>query len=249
MIPAAVLLGFLAALLAWAALGDAQVRLGKRILERLPSLSTRWERMARGLGLPPEVPVRKAGASALILAATLPLGLAWGPAFLLLGLLAAALPPMSLERAWSSRSRRVERDLPWILDFLRMGVQAGMDFEASLERAARVRPGPLGAEIQELLSRIRVGVARRKALEEWGEASAVSSVRSLAGALVQADALGVSLSPVLLSQAEAARTRQMQRAEALAQKAPVKLLFPLALCILPVTFLVLFGPIFLTVMP
>ena len=249
MIPAGILLGLLALLLAWPARGDALLRLGARLLALLPPLALRWGRMVKGLGLSPELPARRLGESVGILVVGLLLALAWGPAFFLLGILAATFPLLSLERAWASRTRSVERDLPWILNFLRMGVQAGLDFEAALERSARIRPGALGAEVQELLSRIRVGVARRAALEEWGEASAVPSVRTLAGALVQADVLGSSLAPVLLAQAEAARTRQVQRAEALAQRAPVKLLFPLVLCIFPVTFLVLFGPIFLTVMP
>lgn len=248
MIPAALLLLALAALLAWVGRGDATLRVGRRVLAALPSLSVRWGRIARGLGLPAEVPARRAGASALLLPLCL-LGLLGGPALFLLGILAAALPAASLERAWAARTRSVERDLPWLLDFLRMGVQAGLDFEASLERSARARPGPLGAEVQELLSRIRVGVARRHALEAWGEATGVPAVRSLAGALVQADALGTGLSPVLQAQAEAARSRRFQRAEAEAQRAPVKLLFPLVLCVFPVTFLVIFGPILLTVMP
>ena len=126
-------------------------------------------------------------------------------------------------------------------------MQAGHDFEQALDRAARSRPGPLASEIQVLLSSIRMGVPRRRALEDWGEKSGLPSIRSLAAALVQADTMGSSLAPVLRAQSDAARIRRLQRAETLAQQAPVRLLLPLVVCFFPLTFLILFGPIFLSI--
>jgi len=70
-------------------------------------------------------------------------------------------------------------------------------------------------------------------------------LRSLVSALVQADALGTPLAPVLRQQAAQMRALRSLEAQRKAAQAPVKMLLPLMLFILPVVFLVLFGPIFL----
>jgi len=211
-------------------------------------LSIRWKALSEGLGLPESHPASVLGISAvlglmmllLLAPVSLPLALLSAP-------LAAILPVLSLEKSWARRETLLERELPWMLDFLVLGVQAGHDFEQALDRAARARPGPLASEVQSLLSSVRMGVPRRRALETWGEKARLPSIRSLASALVQADTMGSSLAPVLRAQADAARIRRLQRAETRAQQAPVRMLMPLVICFFPLTFLILFGPIFLSI--
>lgn len=243
-------LGLGAAALAGAAFGSPGAwleTLGSRLLalESMKPAADRWERLAHGLGWPAGTVARRAGLSVLLLAAGILL-LLMGPAGLLVAA-TSALPLLALEQAWARRAQGMEKDLPWILDFLTMGVQAGLDFEVALDRASRARPGPLASGIQSLISRIRMGLPRRQALAEWGERSRLPALGALAAALVQAEVMGSGLSPVLKAQAESLRLRRMQRAESQAQQAPVKMLFPLVLCIFPLTFLILFGPIFVSV--
>ena len=222
--------------------------LGESLLACLGPLAERWRRLSEGLGLSASHPASVLGRAiffallALFLLAPLSLAMA-----LIAAALVAALPILRLEKAWALRGLALERELPWMLDFLILGVQAGHDFEQALDRAAHCRPGPLASEIQALLSSVRMGVPRRRALEDWGDRSRLPAIRSLTSALVQADTMGSSLSPVLRAQADAARVRRLQRAETKAQQASVHMLLPLVLCFFPLTFLILFGPIFLSI--
>lgn len=254
LIPAGTVLGAAALGLGWVAVrgavswGPLAAALGRSFLDRplAQPLARRWERMARDLACSADEPSRRLGTSLALAAASLVAGVLAPVAGAIL-LLLSVLPLMALERDWARRNLEMERELPWTLDLLCLGVQAGMDFEVALDRSTRARSGPLAAEIQQVLSRIRMGVSRRQALMEWGERAALPPLQALTGALVQADATGGSLTPVLKAQAESVRVRQLQRSETQAQQAPVKMLFPLVFCIFPVTFLVLFGPIFLSV--
>jgi tight adherence protein C len=253
LIPAGTVLGAAALALGWVAVrglswGSLAAALGRAVLDRplARPLALRWKGLALDLGRPSDDPSRRLGTSLALVAASLVAG-ALAPVAGALLLFLSVLPPLALERDWARRNLALERELPWTLDLLCLGVQAGLDFEVALDRSTRARSGPLAAEIQQVLSRIRMGVSRRQALMEWGERAALPPLQALTGALVQADATGGSLTPVLKAQAESVRVRQLQRSETQAQRAPVKMLFPLVFCIFPVTFLVLFGPIFLSV--
>lgn len=240
---AGIALGAAAAALA---AGDRLEFAGAMALKAAGPAGRRWRGMADVLDLPPGAVERRAAASAAILAAAAAALAAGGvPALAAAFALAAVLPFLSLERGWSARGEALERELPWLLDFVTLGVQAGLDFEIALDRASRVRPGPLSAEVSRLLARIRMGVGRRTALLEWGGSAQIPSVRAMAGAMAQADALGTGVAQVLQAQAETARARRLHRAEAAAQRAPVKLLLPLVICFFPITFLVILGPILL----
>ena len=92
---------------------------------------------------------------------------------------------------------------------------------------------------------IQVGTPRRAALRNLAERVRQSDLRSVARALIQADELGVSVGSMLRIQSEQLRGRRFERAERLANEAPVKMLGPLLLCIFPAVFLVLLGPVLL----
>lgn len=234
----------LGALLCLAVAFPARLAALGRALAALPFLAfpyDRWTALAARLGLDPDDAARRLGLSAAILAALV--GMAVLDARICLALPLASLPLLRLEQAWTARRETLERELPWTLDLVAVGVQAGLDFEVALDRASRTRQGRLAAAVQELLARVRMGVPRRQALLEWGEGSGVPAIRTLAGALVQADEVGSALGPALKAQSESVRTALLQRAEAEAQRAPVRMLFPLVLCFFPVTFLVIFGPL------
>ena len=103
---------------------------------------------------------------------------------------------------------------------------------------------PLSEELMRVVRETQVGTPRREALRAMARRVAIPDVRSLVGALVQADELGASVGAVLRIQAEQIRQRRFERAEKLANEAPVKLLGPLVLFIFPAVFLVLLGPVF-----
>lgn len=160
------------------------------------------------------------------------------------GFLASCLPDYSLRRQTALRLIRMQREVPFMLDLLTLCVEAGLSLHAALQQAAQhAPPGSLRQSLQDALAAIRTGVPRDQALEQWAEACMLPAVRSLVLALAQADQLGMSLSPVLRAQAGQQRSERFLRAEKLALEAPVKMLFPMVLCIFPCTFLVIAFPV------
>lgn len=158
-----------------------------------------------------------------------------------------ALRPMVwLKRTIKARHREIERGLPFVLDLLTLSVEAGLDFMTSIRRLIdRRKVDALSEEFIRAVREMQVGRTRRDALRDMAERAQQPDLSSVVSALVQADELGVGVGTILRIQAEQMRTRRFQRAEKMANEAPVKLLFPLVCFIFPSVFLVLLGPIFL----
>jgi len=167
--------------------------------------------------------------------------------FFLVFLLLLALQPASwLRQVLAQRHRVIERGLPFVLDLLTLSVEAGLDFMTAIRRVIERRKlDALGEELLRMLRDIQIGKTRRDALRELGRRSMQSDLNSVVSALVQADELGISLGSILRIQADQMRVRRFQRAEKLAQEAPVKMLFPLIAFIFPAVFIVLLGPVIL----
>jgi tight adherence protein C len=178
-------------------------------------------------------------------ASTAPLLQKLQPSLVVIGLLWLVLyPGMWLRGAVQARHREIQRALPFVLDLLTLSVEAGMDFMSSLQRNIERRAlDALGEELIRVVREIQVGKTRRVALRDMGERVNLPDLRSVVTALVQADELGVSIGSILHIQADQMRQRRFERAERLANEAPVKMLFPLMFFIFPSVFLVLLGPV------
>lgn len=159
-------------------------------------------------------------------------------------LLLGCWPLLWLRAAVRRRQAAIVRALPFAIDLLTLSVEAGLDFMAALRRCTE-RPvvDPLSEELLRVVAETQVGTPRRDALRAFAARVGLPDVRSLVGALVQADELGVSIGGILRIQADQMRKRRFERAEKLANEAPVKLLGPLVLFVFPAVFLVLLGPI------
>ncbi len=167
----------------------------------------------------------------------------YGLLLFLLSLSVLVLGPEAwLDRALGRRQGAVRRDLPAMLELLMISVEAGLAFDQALARAAGSVPGPLGEEFARFLGEVRMGADHRSALEAIDRRTDIDELRSFLMALVQAETFGVSVAAILRSQAEQARTAQRQHVQEEAQKAPVKMLFPLVFCVLPALFIVVAGP-------
>jgi tight adherence protein C len=159
-------------------------------------------------------------------------------------LLAYSYPLMWLRGTLKRRHLAILRALPFVLDLLTLSVEAGMDFMSALQRnCERRKLDPLNEELIRMTREIQVGLPRRVALRNMAERVRQPDLKGVAHALIQADELGVSIGSILRIQSDQLRGRRFDRAEKMANEAPVKMLGPLMLCIFPAVFVVLLGPI------
>ena len=152
------------------------------------------------------------------------------------------LPNMWLSSKAKARQKAITRALPDMLDMMSICVDAGLGFEAALQKVAYQSDNELAVEMRRVISEIRVGVPRSDALRHLAERTQVPDVASFVAVLVQADRLGIAIRNVLNTQSVQMRIKRRQRAEEEAGKAPIKMLIPLVLFIFPAMFAVILGP-------
>lgn len=140
------------------------------------------------------------------------------------------------------RQKKVRLALADTLDLLSIAVEAGLGFDSALTKVIQNVPGPLSEEFFRALQEMQMGISRKDTLRALNARMKVDELHSFIIAIVQADVFGVSISQVLRVQAKEMRIRRLQRAEEIAVKAPVKMVFPLLLCVFPALFVVIVGP-------
>ncbi len=158
------------------------------------------------------------------------------------------LPQMWLKQRVTGRQTQIIKSLPDAFDLITTCVEAGLGLDAALSRVAEKVEGPFADELTRTLRDISLGKQRREALRELGDRTGVPDLLSFVNAVIQAEQMGSSVGTVLRVQAEQLRVRRRQRAEEQAYKAPVKMIFPLILCIFPTLFIVILGPAVITIM-
>jgi tight adherence protein C len=146
------------------------------------------------------------------------------------------------------RQHLILLQIPDTLDLLTISVRAGLGFDAALAKVVEKLEGPLIDEFRRALAEVRVGKARRDALRDIVPRTEVIPLTNFIGAIIQAEQLGVSISKVLQVQSEQLRIERRQRAEEMAAKAPIKMLFPLVGCIFPSLFIIILGPAMILIM-
>lgn len=149
-----------------------------------------------------------------------------------------------LSRRASQRADEGAAALPRLIDQLSISMEAGLSFDASLAHVVERGKGPLVDEMRVMLGEMRVGESRTRALKRVAERVAGPEIKAFVQAVVQAEQQGISLTSILRAQAGDLRNRRQMLAEERAMKAPVKMLFPIVIFILPVMFVVIIGPAF-----
>ena len=152
------------------------------------------------------------------------------------------LPDLLLYNAGLRRQARIQRALPDSLDMLTVCMEAGLGFDAALAQVAQNTDGPLAAEFARALQEMQIGQARSDALRSLLTRTTVPELRVFVASLVQAGELGIPIAKVLREQSGEMRLRRRQRAEEQAQKVPVKIMFPLVVCLFPALMVVVIGP-------
>ena len=153
-----------------------------------------------------------------------------------------SLPTSVVHRRAQRRMERVEDDLPELIDLLVVTVEAGLGFNGSLRVAAERFHGPLRDELRLTLQEQRLGLPTSTALTNLLDRCETPSMRSFVRSVLQGENLGVSIGQIMRNLGVEMRKRRRQYAEERAQKAPVKMLFPLIFLLLPALFIVLLFP-------
>jgi len=165
--------------------------------------------------------------------------------FLLALLLAAGAaigPDFVLRRVALSRAERISADLPEAIDQIVVSLEAGLSFDAAVSFYVRRGGSPLARELRIMLSEMRMGEGRSEALRRLAERVPSADMRNFVQMLLQSEGVGMSRAGILAALAADLRDRRQADAEERAHKAPVKMLFPLLIFIMPVMFVVILGP-------
>jgi tight adherence protein C len=157
------------------------------------------------------------------------------------------LPSIVLNRKTAERHHAIDRELPELIDLLVVTVEAGIGFNGSLRLAAQELDGPLAQELRLTLQEQSMGLATTEALDNLAYRIDAPGIKSFVRGIIQGETLGVSISQILRNLADEMRKKRKATAEELAQKAPVKMLFPLIFLIFPAMFVVLLLPALLQI--
>jgi tight adherence protein C len=195
----------------------------------------------------------------LVLAVVLPVGWLWFAAaggvkiaMILLGtvffaILGWILPMVVLNRRARQRTDAIDYELPELIDLLVVTLEAGVSFLASLQMAAERLAGPLGVELRLTLQEQRMGLTTNEALKGMLARADTPGMRTFVRSVLQGETLGTSTGQIMRNLAIEMRKRRRSAAEERAQKAPIKILFPLVFLIFPAMFIVLLGPAFYSI--
>jgi tight adherence protein C len=152
------------------------------------------------------------------------------------------LPILFIKLKINKRQTDIANELPDIMDILCVTMEAGLGFDAALIKIGERLSGVLVTELNIVHTEINFGKPRREALKSLSDRNSVEELKTFVGSIIQAEQLGIPINQVLKVQAEELRIKRKQKAEEKAMKAPVKMLIPLVLFVLPVLFIVLLGP-------
>jgi tight adherence protein C len=191
--------------------------------------------LAAGLGLASLIFLPLVGAlpTQVILGAIWLAGLGWiGPTFV-------------VRSQMRRRQKEMQLALPDMLDLMVVCVEAGLGVNQALTRVAEEidHVSPILSEELTLTNlEIRAGTPRDEALQNFGDRTGLTDIRSLVGMMIQTERFGTSIATALRVQADTLRTKRRQRAEEAAAKTTIKLVFPLVLFVFPAMFAVVLGP-------
>jgi tight adherence protein C len=236
------------------AVDEYVTKLGDFVASRFNGLdSEQMRKELVGAGLYSVTPMKFAGYRAIATVAV--------PAVFVWALLTAALPvpivvvasALSVIAGWraplwivQSRARRrkleIDQQLPELIDLLVVTVEAGVGFSASLRIAGDRIGGALGEELRLTLQEQTMGLSTHEALANMLERAETPGLRSFIRSVLQGETLGVSIGQILRNVANEMRKRRRAIAEERAQKAPIKILFPLVFMIFPAIFVIILAP-------
>jgi tight adherence protein C len=156
------------------------------------------------------------------------------------------IPDLVLTRATRRHQKAIQNGLPDAIDLIVVCVEAGSSLDQAIVRASEeleLAMPALAGELRTVTNEIRAGKPRLEAFQGLAKRTQIDDVRALVAMLTQTDRFGTSIAQALRSHAATSRTKRRQRAEERAAKVGVKMVFPLALCLVPALYVVCLGPV------
>jgi tight adherence protein C len=160
------------------------------------------------------------------------------------------IPDLVLTRATRQHQKAIQNGLPDAIDLIVVCVEAGSSLDQAIMRASEeldLALPALAIELRTVTAEIRAGKPRLEAFQSLARRTNVEDVRALVAMLTQTDRFGTSIAQALRTHASTSRTKRRQRAEERAAKVGVKLVFPLALCLIPALYVVCLGPVIIRI--
>ena len=173
------------------------------------------------------------------------------PVSLIFGGIAFFVPDLWLSARIRARGKAIQNALPDVLDLLMVCVEAGMGFDAAVARIAdqpETRKSPLHQELLRMHLEVRAGRPREEAFRAFAGRIDTEDVRSMVSAFIQTEKLGTSLGRTLRVQSDASRVQRRHRAETKAQLAPLMMLLPTVVFLMPAFMLVAMAPSLLKIL-
>jgi tight adherence protein C len=169
----------------------------------------------------------------------------WGRKFIIVGVftvLGFYMPELLIRSRIQRRQKEIRRAMPDALDLLTICVEAGLGFDGAMSKVYEKSDTELSRAFGRVLREIQLGKLRREALRDMAERIGIAEMTSFVAAIIQSEQLGVSMARVLRIQSDQMRIKRRQAAEEEAQKAPIKMLFPMGVLIFPSILIILLGP-------
>lgn len=151
-------------------------------------------------------------------------------------------PILWLRRKVSVRRDEIQADLPDVIDVLVVCVEAGLTFEAAMERVVEKYDHGLAEEINRTLQEVRLGRPRLEALSDLGQRTGVEDLNNFVQAIIQSEQLGSGIARILHIQSEDIRQKRLMTAQERGARASLKMLLPMIGCIFPTLWVILLGP-------
>lgn len=229
-------------------------RVGRMLEQTMPEkmrqeihLSLQLAGRPGGLGTSDFIAVRYVMTGALCVLGLLIGVLTGQKALIALGALVGAVAGMYAPTFWlrtmvNRRRTEIQLDLPDVIDVLVVCVEAGLTFEAAMERVVEKYDHALASEFERVLQEVRLGRGRLEALNDMGQRAGVEELNNFVQAIIQSEQLGSGVSRILRLQSDEARQRRLVTAQERGARASLKMLIPMLGCIFPTLWVILLGP-------
>ncbi len=166
---------------------------------------------------------------------------------LFIALLIRRLPKYIEQEKFRIKREKIQSQLPSFIDIIALGMSAGISFDASLNLYCSRVHNELSEELKKVLQSYQMGFSTRKeALESLAHTYKLRGLQRFVDTVIEALAFGSPMAEVLSKQSSLMRKDHQSYIQEKIEKAPVKMLLPIGILILPAMLLCILGPLLAT---